>query len=68
MVFLLKKDFKVFVYNGGYDKNIKKLEEDMGFDLQDLPPELLYGENENDTKKENKNYLTSQLKNSMMKK
>ena len=43
----LKKDFKVFVYNGGYDKNIKKFAEDMGFELQDLPPELLYEGNEN---------------------
>jgi hypothetical protein len=43
----LKKDFKVFVYNGGYDKNIKKFAEDMGFDLQDLPPELMYEGNEN---------------------
>jgi len=38
----LKKDFKVFVFNGGMDKNVKKLAEEMGMSPDDLPPQLQY--------------------------
>ena len=38
----LKKDFKVFVFNGGYDKNIGKFAESLGVTLDELPDELQY--------------------------
>jgi len=38
----LKKDFKVFVFNGGYDKNIGKFAESLGLSLDELPDELQY--------------------------
>ena len=38
----LKKDFKVFVFNGGYDKNIEKFAESLGLSLDELPDELQY--------------------------
>ena len=38
----LKKDFKVFVFNGGYDKNIGKFAEGLGLKVDELPDELQY--------------------------
>ena len=38
----LKKDFKVFVFNGGYDKNIGKFAESLGVTIDELPDELQY--------------------------
>ena len=38
----LKKDFKVFVFNGGYDKNISEFAKSLGLSLEELPDELQY--------------------------
>ena len=43
----LKKDFKVFVFNGGMDKNVNLLADEMGIDRNDLPDELQYKGNPN---------------------
>ena len=53
----LKKDFKVFVFNGGMDKNVKKLAKEMGMSPDDLPPQLQYKGNQKLTKKEEIEYL-----------
>jgi len=38
----LKKDFKVFVFNGGYDKTIGNFAESLGLSVDELPDELQY--------------------------
>ncbi|MDA7495898.1 hypothetical protein N8469_00130 [bacterium] len=41
----LKKDFKVFVYNGGYDKNIKQFAKDTGIELPENTKKEWYDKN-----------------------